>query len=53
MKFIEIFYKDLKEEAQKEILNFYEIKSLEEMNLDITPLCILETEDEEDLKNEK
>jgi hypothetical protein len=47
---LEIFYKDLKEEAQKEVLNLYGIKSPEEMNLDITPLFVLETEEEGLLK---
>ena len=39
---IEIMFDDLSEEMKKRVLDFYGIKSAEDMNLDIMPLIILE-----------
>ena len=43
---LEIYFSDLNKEAQAEILEFYDIVSPEEANLDIAPLFILESVDE-------
>jgi len=43
----EIFLRDLKEDKQKEVLETLELKTEEEGNLDITPLFILESPEEE------
>jgi len=40
----EIYFEDLKEEVQKELLEFLGIESPEEENLDVVPLCVLERE---------
>ena len=48
---MEIFFNDLKEHTQKEVLMLYGIKTPEEFNLDIAPLFILETEDLTDCHN--
>jgi len=40
----EVYFKDLKEEVQKELLEFLGIESPEEENLDVVPLCVLERE---------
>jgi len=46
---IEIYFKDLKENKQKEFLEALKIKEPEEMNWDAFPLAIYETiEGEED-----
>jgi len=39
---MEIYIKDLKEETQKEVRSFLNLKDDKEGNLDITPLFILE-----------
>ena len=41
---MEIYLMDLKENVQKEVLDFLEIKTSEEGNFDITPLFVLEKE---------
>ena len=46
----EIYFYNLNEDAQKAILNFYGISSLEEANLDILPLAVINTK--EDKNNE-
>jgi len=38
----EIYLRDLKENIQKEVLDFMELESEKDGNLDITPLFILE-----------
>ena len=43
----EIFLRDLKEEKQKEVLETLGLKNEAEGNLDITPLFILETEEDQ------
>ena len=48
-KVFEIFFDDFKEEVQKELLNFYEIKEAAEGNLDVIPLAFLEVETGEKL----
>ena len=49
----EIFLEDLKEEIQREVLDFMNLKNEAEGNLDITPLFILEnTEDNRKDNNE-
>lgn len=45
MNSIEIYFSDLNEEAQKEVLKLYGIKKVEDGNLDIIPLCVLEVEE--------
>ena len=42
MKEVEIFFRDLSIEAQKEILKAFKIKDAKEMNWDIMPLSIIE-----------
>lgn len=42
MNKIEIMFDDLSEEMKKKILDFYGIKSAEDMNWDIIPLIVLE-----------
>lgn len=48
---IEIYFNDLKEEAQKEVLKFYGYESAEEGNFDIQPLFILEDGESFDCDN--
>jgi len=40
----ELYFRDLNEDAQQRLLEFYGLQSPEEGNLDITPIAILETE---------
>lgn len=47
MATIEIMFDDLKEEIQEEILEAYGIESPSEMNWEIVPIAVLETEDED------
>ena len=47
MATIEIMFDDLKEEIQKEILEAYGIESPSEMNWEIVPIAVLETECED------
>ena len=44
-KELRIMYSDLKEEAQKKVLKFLKIKTLEELNLDMIPLNIFTQDD--------
>lgn len=39
---IDIMFDDLKEEAQQQVLDLYEIESPEEANLDTVPLFVLD-----------
>jgi len=43
---MEIWFSDLREEAQKKVLEALGLKSPEEGNLDVIPLFVLETEAE-------
>ena len=45
MDTLEIFFHDLKEEAQDRVLQFYNIESAEDGNYDVIPLAVL-TNDE-------
>ena len=42
---LEIMFDDLNEDAQKEVLGFYGIEELSEMNFEVTPLFVLEVEE--------
>jgi hypothetical protein len=44
---MEIFFSDLSERAQKEVLKFYGLDSAEDGNLDLIPIAVLEVEAEE------
>lgn len=44
MEVLEIFFSDLTEKCQKEVLELYEIEHAEEANLDIFPLFTLSKE---------
>jgi len=48
-KTINIYFSDLKKEAQKEVLKLYQLKDEKEANWDIVPLFVLENQ----LKEEK
>lgn len=48
MKTYEIMFDDLKEEAQKELLKFYNVEDKSELNVDINPMCTIEVEDEDE-----
>jgi len=39
---IEIFFHDLKEEAQRALLEAYDVSSPEDMNWDIVPIGVIE-----------
>jgi len=43
-KELNIFFSDLKEEAQKEVLKLYQMKNESEGNFDIAPLFVLANE---------
>lgn len=45
MKTYEIMFDDIKEEIQKELLEFYNVKDKSDLNADISPICILEIEE--------
>ena len=42
MREFSIYFSDLNEEAQEELLEFYEIESPEEMNWDVVPISVIE-----------
>jgi hypothetical protein len=44
---LEIFFDDLCEEAQKNVLQEFSVRSPNEMNWDIAPLFVLECSDKE------
>ena len=44
MKQFNIYFEDLDKQIQREVLKFYKLKSAEEGNLNLSPLCILEVE---------
>ena len=44
MKTLEIYFNDLNEKTQKEVLEFYNITSGTDLNLETFPLFILECE---------
>lgn len=46
MKSIEIYFNDLNEEKQSEVLKFYDMQDESEGNWEVQPLAILEVEDE-------
>jgi len=46
MKTLEIYFSDLNEETQKNVLELYDLESEEDGNFEISPLTILECEDE-------
>ena len=43
---LEIYFEDLTEEKQEEVLEFMSITSPEDANLDVTPIMILEDPDD-------
>ena len=45
-KTMEIYFSDLNEDAQKAVLDFYELETPEDGNYDVFPICVLEHEDE-------
>lgn len=45
MESLKIYFSDLNEEAQKEVLEFYGVNSPEELNFEIVPLVELEKAD--------
>lgn len=47
VKSLEIYWFDLNEEKQKEVLEFYNLQSPEDGNFEINPLCILDVEEDE------
>lgn len=47
MKKIEIYFYDLRDEAQKRLLEFYGVDDPSELNVDIFPICSLEKDDDE------
>ena len=40
-----IYFEDLKEDVQKDVLQFLHLENFKEGNLDVTPLFVLETEE--------
>lgn len=46
-KHLEIYFCDLREDIQTEVLEFYGVRTSLEMNWDISPLFILDKEEEE------
>lgn len=48
MKKVEIYFRDLSKEKQKEVLEAYGMKSEEEMNWDVFPIDVLYPEPEEE-----
>jgi len=44
MKEVEIYFHDLSEEKQKEVLGAFEIEKPEDMNWDVIPLAIINVE---------
>jgi hypothetical protein len=46
-KTLEIMLEDLNDKAQQEVLQFYGYESAKDGNLDVVPLFILETEQQE------
>ena len=48
-----IYFKDLTETAQKEILDFYELQNAEDANWEITPLAVMEYETDPDAVKEE
>ena len=46
MKVLEIYFSDLTDEMQKEVLNFYNAENPEELGFDIAPMHILMNEEE-------
>jgi len=46
-KHLEIYFHDLCEETKAEVLEFYGVRTSLEMNWDISPLFILDKEEEE------
>lgn len=47
LKIFELYFDDLNEETQKEILDFYQLKSKEEGNFEESAIAILEIDTEE------
>lgn len=45
MESLKIYFSDLNEETQKEVLEFYGVNSPEELNFEIVPLVELEKAD--------
>ena len=48
MKTLEIYFSDLNEEAQKEVLNLYDIKDESDGNFEYIPLFILDCSEEDE-----
>lgn len=46
MKIFEIYFSDLTESARRRYLQFMEVEDPSELNVDISPLCIIDKEDE-------
>ena len=45
-KTMEIYFRDLNEDTQKAVLDFYGLETPEDGNYDVFPICVLEYEDE-------
>ena len=45
---LEIYFQDLNEETQEQVLKYYGIHEPEEMNWDVTPIAILERPEQEE-----
>ena len=54
-KTMEIYFRDLNEDTQKAVLDFYGLETPEDGNYDVFPVCVLEYEDEslEDTESEQ
>ena len=48
MKYLEIYFSDLIETAQNEVLRFYDYENEEDGNLEHSPLFVLHAEEESD-----
>ena len=44
LKTYEIYFENLNEETQRDVLEFYRMETPDEGNFELIPLCILETE---------
>ena len=45
-KTMEIYLRDLNEDTQKAVLDFYDLETPEDGNCGVFPICVLEYEDE-------
>ena len=47
MRMFEIYFNDLTEDARRRYLQFIEAKDPSELNADVFPICVIETEVED------